>query len=120
MIELNNQQYDQFVWTDEFNYQSVAEQTERALNGAQHIEKTTIPVGRAITLWSQQESYDVFKALFDFAQSQLSAFQITIRGAIHTVVWDHTQQPVTGTEIKQYSDAPPDAFENVTLKFKTV
>ncbi|WP_046005781.1 hypothetical protein [Pseudoalteromonas rubra] len=120
MIEINGTQHEQFVWVDEFNYQAIAEQSERALNGAPHIEKTAIHVGRPITLQSQLESATIYKALFAHATSTLTDFTITIRGTVYQVMWDHSQQPVTGTPIAMYSDAEPEHFQDVTLKLKTV
>ncbi|AZZ98750.1 hypothetical protein [Pseudoalteromonas sp. R3] len=120
MIELGGQQYGHFVWTDEHNYRSVAEQYERALNGAPHIEKTAIPFGRPITLQSDMEAAEAYKALLSHSQSALDSFAISVRGVLYQVVWDHTQQPVSGEPVSVYCDAEPDFYKNVILKFKTV
>ncbi|WP_462171086.1 hypothetical protein [Pseudoalteromonas xiamenensis] len=120
MIEIANLQLDQFVWIDEFDYSLVTEQTERALNGAPHIEKAIAPSGRPITLQSAMEPKAVFTALFSHAQTTLTQFAITVRGNEYTVIWDHTQKPVTGTPIISFSDVEPDNFEHVTLRMKTL
>ncbi|CAM4177452.1 hypothetical protein [Pseudoalteromonas byunsanensis] len=119
MIVINNIQLDNAVWTDEYDYQGVAEQTERALNGAQHIEKTAI-VGRPITIESALEAAALYIALFEHSQTELAAFDITIRGTTFNVVWDHSQKPVTGSPLQYFSDSEPTHFENITLRLKTV
>ncbi|KAF7787201.1 hypothetical protein PRUB_a4080 [Pseudoalteromonas rubra] len=120
MIEINGTLLEQFVWTDEFNYLAVTEQSERALNGATHTEKTAIPVGRPITLQSDLESATIYKALFEHAKGTLTDFPISIRGTDYQVMWDHSQQPVTGTPVALFSDAESEHFQDVILKLKTV
>ncbi|WP_440053377.1 hypothetical protein ACSLBF_10550 [Pseudoalteromonas sp. T1lg65] len=119
MIVINNIQLDNAVWTDEYDYQAVTEQTERALNGAQHIEKTLI-VGRPITIESVLEPAALYIALFEHSQTKLAEFVITIRGTSYTVVWNHNQKPVTGSPLQYFSDSTPTHFENITLRLKTV
>lgn len=120
MIEIANLQLDQFVWIDEFDYSLVIEQTERALNGAAHIEKSTLPNGRPITLHSAWESKAVFTSLFNHAQNTLTGFAISVRGTAFQVMWDHSQKPVTGSPVTPFADVEPDHFEHVTLRLKTL
>ncbi|MEI8642734.1 hypothetical protein P4S60_10350 [Pseudoalteromonas sp. Hal040] len=120
MILLNAQQLDNFVWLNEFDYLPVVEQTERALNGAQHIEKTLVPLGRPIHLYSDFETASTFKPLLEHAQSTLDAFEISIRGTLFTVVWDHTQKAVESTPHTHFSDTEPTHFTNINLRLKTV
>jgi hypothetical protein len=120
MIVINAQQLDNFVWLDEFDYLPVAEQTERALNGAQHIEKTLIPQGRAINLYSDFEAASVFNPLLVHAQTTLAAFEITIRGTLFNVVWDHSQKAVEAVPHAHFADAAPTHFQNINLRLKTV
>ena len=120
MIVINAQQLDNFVWLNEFDYVPVAEQVERALNGAQHIEKTLIPKGRPINLYSDFEAASVFMPLHVHAQTTLTAFEITIRGTVFNVVWDHSQNPVEAVPHTHFSDAAPSHFQNINLRLKTV
>jgi len=120
MILINAQSLDNFVWLNEFDYLPVAEQTERALNGAQHIEKTLIPAGRPIELYSDFEAANVINPLYQHAQTTLEAFAITIRGTAFNVVWDHTQKAVEATPHAHYADAAPMHFQNINLRLKTV
>ncbi|KAA1165484.1 hypothetical protein EU508_00695 [Pseudoalteromonas fuliginea] len=120
MIVINAQQLDNFVWLDELDYSAVAEQSERALNGAQHIEKTIIPAGRSINLYSDFEAASVFNPLFEHANTTLSQFEITIRGTVFNVVWDHSQKAVEGTPHTHFSDSAPTYFQNINLRLKTV
>jgi len=120
MIVINAQSLDNFVWLNEFDYLPVAEQTERALNGAQHIEKTPIPAGRPIYLYSDFEDASVFTPLYEHAQTTLTAFEITIRGNVFNVVWDHSQKAVEAAPHAHFSDAAPAHFQNINLRLKTV
>lgn len=120
MIIINAQQLDNFTWLDEIDYIPVAEQAERALNGAQHIEKTLIPLGRPINLYSDFEQASVVNPLLDHAKTTLDAFEITIRGMVFNVVWDHTQKAVEATPHTYFSDAAPTHYQNVNLRLKTV
>tara|TARA_B100002049_G_C16078812_1_gene376311 strand:- start:782 stop:1144 length:363 start_codon:yes stop_codon:yes gene_type:complete len=120
MIILNAQQLENFVWLNEFDYLPVAEQTELALNGAQHIEKTLIPLGRPIHLHSDMEQASAFKPIFEHAQTTLNAFEISIRGTVFNVVWDHSQKAVESTPHTHFSDAEPTHFTNINLRLKTV
>ncbi|WP_304635542.1 hypothetical protein [Pseudoalteromonas sp.] len=120
MILINAQNLDNFVWLNEFDYLPIAEQTERALNGAQHIEKTLIPLGRPIHLYSDLELASTFKPLFEHAQNTLDAFEISIRGTLFNVVWDHAQKAVECTPYAHFSDAEPTHFTNINLRLKTV
>ncbi|WKD23720.1 hypothetical protein NDQ71_01045 [Pseudoalteromonas sp. KG3] len=120
MIVINAQSLDNFVWLNEFDYLPVAEQTERALNGAQHIEKTLIPQGRPINLYSDFEAASVFTPLYEHAQTTLTAFEITIRGTVFNVVWDHSQKAVEAVPHTHFSDSAPTHFQNINLRLKTV
>ncbi|MCF2829830.1 MULTISPECIES: hypothetical protein [unclassified Pseudoalteromonas] len=119
MIVINAIELPHAVWTDEHDYQAIAEQTELAINGAPHIEKTKLP-GRPITIESVLETASAYIALFDHSRTTLTAFDISIRGTVYTVVWDHSQKPCTGSAVSYYSDAVPDFFENITLRLKVV
>lgn len=119
MIVINAIELPHAVWTDEHDYQAVAEQTELALNGASHIEKTLLP-GRPITIESVLEAASSYIALFDHSRTTLTTFDISIRGTVYTVVWDHSKKPCTGSAVSYYSDAEPDFFENITLRLKVV
>ena len=120
MISIASQLLDNFVWLDEFDHVPVVEQTERALSGEQHIEKTRLPDGRPITLFSEMESAAVFKPLLLHAQTTLTAFEITVRGTVFNVVWDHSNKAVTSKPAVYFSNAEPTNFENITLRLKTV
>jgi hypothetical protein len=111
---------ENFVWSDQFEWARVAQQIEPALNGAQHIENTLLTVGRPITLISSLEPAALFQKIENHMQSNMSSFVININGANYTVAWLHNPLAVTAKPHKQYSDAQPDNFIDVTLTLITV
>lgn len=120
MITLASQQLPHAVWVNEYNYVGVAEHSERALNGAAHIEKTLIPNGQPITIISEMESAAVFSALLHHARNTLSAFTINIKNQPLEVVWAHEQGAIEGTPVANYSDNAPEHFTDIKLHLKTV
>ncbi|WP_022944505.1 hypothetical protein [Pseudoalteromonas ruthenica] len=123
MIEFLDYQLDNFVWTNRFGFSGVAQQEERGLNGAFHIESTPIDVGRPITLSSQTaEPAGRIMPLMELARTTLGAFPLVINGVSYTVKFYHNPNAVVIQTDPDffYSDADPDWFANVTLHFITV
>lgn len=120
MIILDTLELDNFVWLNEFDAVHVTEQNERALNGAQHIEKTAINTGHVIQLYSNLESADVFNPIFEHAKTTLTSFVLVIRDVQHNVTWSHKNKPIDVKPLSLYNDAAPTHFENITLNLRTV
>ncbi|MBQ4836038.1 hypothetical protein [Pseudoalteromonas luteoviolacea] len=117
---LDNIEYPQFVWKNEFQASGIVQQTEFALNGSSHVEKSQVIAGRSVVLESELEDITSFETLFNHSQSTLIEFQITIRGVTFNVIWDHSEAPISAEPHRLFSDAKPDFFRNVVLRFRTV
>ncbi|KZN58536.1 hypothetical protein N473_26405, partial [Pseudoalteromonas luteoviolacea CPMOR-1] len=75
---LDNIEYPQFVWKNEYQALGIVQQTEFALNGSSHVEKSQIIAGRSIVLESELEDISSFETLFNHSQNTLTSFQISI------------------------------------------
>lgn len=119
MISFSSITLTNFVWLDQYEFSGVVQQQERALNGAPHIENTLVSVGRPITLFSDIEDADLFKALQAHALANQAPFNMNINGTTHSVIWRHLPQAVSGKPIARFSDGEPEYFEKITLTLQT-
>lgn len=117
---VNAIEIDNFIWQDELAFFGIYQQSERALNGAQSIEKSIVETGRPITLFSSLEEYSLYSSLFLECKKALDSFEIEIRGTIFLVTWDYEQGPISGEPFNSYSDESPTHVRNLTLRFITV
>jgi hypothetical protein len=120
MITIGALTLSNFIWSDQFNYASVAQQIEPALNGASHIENTKLTAGRPITLTSDIEPAALFKSILSHSDTTLDKFAININGTDFNVMWLYNPIAVTGKPHQSYSDSEPDYFQDIILTLVTV
>ncbi|MCU8010892.1 hypothetical protein [Shewanella sp. SM74] len=121
MITLDTLQLPHFIWLNRFGYTLFVSSTEFALDGSQHVEVAAKQAGRPVVLFSDAEALSVFNALEAHANSKgANSFNLDINGTALTVMWDYSEQPISGTPAINYSDTDPDEIEAITLKLITV
>tara|TARA_R110002033_G_scaffold124195_1_gene166312 strand:- start:175 stop:540 length:366 start_codon:yes stop_codon:yes gene_type:complete len=121
MITLDTIPLPQFIWLNRFGYTPFVSSAEFALDGAQHVEVAAKQAGRPVVLFSDAEALAVFTGLEAHANtSGATNFNLDINGTTLTVMWDYSEQPISGTPAINYSDTDPDEIDAITLKLITV
>lgn len=116
------------LWSDEFAWSPVAQNTERSVTGALLVDVATRQDGMPITLtgterhaWLLRPEVQALRAWVALAGQ---AFTLTINGQAFTVLFDHGTDEVSRAfvvaQLVDYSDpAPQDYYCSVTLRFIT-
>lgn len=121
MIVLDNTELTDFVWQNRTGYTPWRASQEYALDGSQHLELATVQAGRPIVLYGDYVPTILFDALESHAAAAgANSFTLQLHGDELTVMWDYSNQPVTGTPSFNYSDQAPEAYDAVSLRLITV
>ena len=116
------------VWSDEFAWSPVSQNTERSVTGALLVDVSTRQGGMPITLtgterhaWLLRPEVQALRAWLALPEQ---VFTLTINGQAFTVLFDHGTDEVSRAfvvaQLVDYSDpAPQDYYCSVTLRFIT-
>lgn len=116
------------LWSDEFAWSPVSQNTERSVTGALLIDVSTRQGGMPITLtgterhaWLLRPEVQALRAWLALPEQ---VFTLTINGQAFTVLFDHGTDEVSRAfvvaQLVDYSDpAPQDYYCSVTLRFIT-
>ena len=116
------------VWSDEFAWSPVAQNTERSVTGALLVDVSTRQDGMPITLTGTERHAWLLRpevqALRAWVALPGQVFTLTINGQAFTVLFDHGTDEVSRAfvvaQLVDYSDpAPQDYYCSVTLRFIT-
>lgn len=121
MISLDGITLPQFIWLNRFGYSSFVSRAEFSLDGSQHVEVASKQAARSVVLYSDGEVLSLFEALEIHANTTGSnSFIVDINGTVLTVMWDYSDQPISGVPAINYSDGDPEQIDAITLKLITV
>ncbi|MCL1048466.1 hypothetical protein L2755_02305 [Shewanella abyssi] len=121
MITFDTIELPHFVWLNRFGYSSFVSRREFALDGSQHVEVASKQAARPVVLYSDAESLSLFKMLEAHANTAgASSFNLDINGTALSVMWDYSEQAISGTPTINYSDEAPEQIDAITLKLITV
>lgn len=110
-------------WTDEYTWSPVEQTSTYTTTGALLIEEATKQAGRPITLegaidrtWCPRSMVDQLHA---WAQTAGTVLTLTLRGAPHSVIFDHSKSALQGLPVLFYQDASvaSDDWYYPTLRF---
>ena len=80
-------------WTDEYSWQPVEQETEFSITGALIVQTGERQAGRPITLAGETDRSTLLRAALDqlatWAATPGQEMTLTMRGAAHTVIFDH-------------------------------
>lgn len=113
---------DNLLWTNRHSIQRVSSTMKRALNGAPHVQQTTIVAGYSLLFgtkdgWLSAAKFEAIKA---HSESTLTPFTLVNGSDSMSVIWDHTSGPaVVGSDLFDHVSGD-DNVTNVILKFLTV
>lgn len=113
---------DDFLWTDEFGWQSVEQTTEYTTTGALVIDTWAKQAGRPITLAGSEthawcERGDLLTMRTWATQPGLQMTLTGLRGITRTVVFDHQAGAISAQPVVDFSDPIDSDPYAVTLKF---
>ncbi|UCX05423.1 hypothetical protein [Shewanella glacialimarina] len=120
MIILGTIELPHFIWLNRFGYTPHVSSREFALDGSQHIEIASKQAGRSIVLYSEGEALAIFELLESHANLTVTAFELQINGQVLSVMWDFSEQAISGIPTINYSDGDPEQIDAITLKLITV
>ncbi len=121
MIVLDTIVMDECVWLNGIGYSPFSSSQEFSLNGAQIVEVAKKLAGQPIQLFSDAESFETYMQIQEHANTKgTEEFVLTINGEPYQVMWDYSQQPVTGVPSQLFSDADPETIEALTMNLITV
>lgn len=113
------------MWSDEFEWQQVEQNTKYSITGALILQAATKLKGRPITLTGSDSHGWISRAdlltLLAWRALPAQTFSLVVRGeAARTVVFDHERGAIEAAPIIDYSD--PDAADQyrVVLRFTEV
>ncbi|WP_143869877.1 hypothetical protein [Catenovulum sediminis] len=108
----------EFTWQNRHGYSPVSASNQYATDGALFIEQSTVLAGRPIILTSNSEPTALFTQLEAHAAANAgNEFTLSINGTDYNVMWDFSQQAVSGSPDINFADADPDYINNITLRF---
>ncbi|MCR9089879.1 hypothetical protein [Algiphilus sp.] len=111
---------DDIVWTDELDWEPVAQARARTLNGGQIIEETTLQGGRPITLgggvWVPRSTVLSLRTL---AATAAQTHTLDLRGDTYTVAFVRPN-PIQAVPVIRYADPVPDDPHEITIRLITV
>lgn len=108
----------EFIWQNRFGYSPVSAQKSYATDGALFIEQSQVLAGRPIVLTSDSEPTAVFNQLESHAAANAAnEFTLSINGTNYNVMYDFSQQAVSGSPDINFADAEPDYINNIVLRF---
>lgn len=121
MIILDGINLPEFIWLNRTGYTPWRVSHEYALDGSQHIEVAAVQAGRAIVLYCDSVTAEIFDALEAHAvNAGANSFALQVHSNELTVMWDYQEQPVTGYPLFNYSDQEPEIYDTVNLRLITV
>jgi hypothetical protein len=112
---------DDLEWTDEHSYSPVVQAVEHTTTGALIIDNYAKQAGRPITLQGAQDrawvALSVVQTLRAWAQVPGLVLSLSLRGAAHSVVYDHARTALEAQPIMFFSDPAADDFYQIALRF---
>src|SRR5690606_9907066 len=116
---------EQLEWTDEFEWDAVAQEQERSLSGALIVQEGVKRYGRAITLASNGGAWfrlATVRALEALRDQPGKIMQLTLpTGAQHHVTWNRTDgAPLAATPLFRQVNPGADDLYEITLRLITV
>lgn len=120
-----NEGGEQIEWTDEFEWDPVAQEQERSLSGALIVQEGHKRYGRPITLQSNGGAWFALatvRALEAKRETAGAVMLLTLpNGAQHYVTWNRSAgTPVQATPIWRAVNPGPDELYELTLRLITV
>jgi len=108
-------------WRDEYQWEPVAQERERALDGSLHVHETPRQAGRPVTLTGAWAQRSLLETLREQALPTTDAMTLTLEdGRTFTVRWRRGDGPALEAEPVHPLTAPPeDHLYKVTLRFLT-
>ena len=108
----------EFIWQNRFGYSPVRAQKSFSTDGALFIEQSQVQAGRPIILTSESEPVELFRQLESHAAANVTnEFTLSINGTDYTVMWDFSDQAISGSPDISFADADPDYINNIVLRF---
>lgn len=114
-----------YYWSDEHTWSPVKQTTQRSLTGALVVSVATEISGRPITLQSMtdEEAWMPLSTLNQLRQWAAGAgkeLQLTLRGEVRTVIFNHEGGAIEAAPVKHMNDVQSDDWYVVTLRFLEV
>lgn len=118
--------HDDLFWVDENAWSPVKQTVERSLTGALVVDIAGLTAGQPITLapydqgsaWMPRSVVDQLRTWAATAGLQMT---LVLRGATHTVMWRHHDEPALSAEpVQHFDDVQPTDFYRVSLKLMKV
>lgn len=110
---------DDMLWTDEYEWTPVEQQTSYSLTGALVVEVAARTAGRPITLAGDDDhgwiTRTVLEALRTAAAIPGQEFVLTLRGVAHDVIF--AADPIAAQQVFEVRDPNADDYYIATLKF---
>lgn len=107
---------DHLVWTDEFDWVPVAHSSERSLTGKLLIEEASLTKGRPITLSNDWATRDVIEQIYALASLPGQTHTLDLHGRTFTVMFNHTDTPVSAVPIKPHNVPDSNDYYQLTLR----
>lgn len=116
---------DQLEWTDEFEWDPVAQEQERSLSGALHISEGVKRFGRPITLASNEGAWFTLATVraLEVLRDQIGIQMLLTlpTGATHYVTWNRAAgAPVEAQPLWRRVNPGDDELYQITLRLITV
>lgn len=116
---------DDLVWPDELLWSAVEQVSERSITGALIVNAGVKVGGQPITLQSPDETSgwitgSVLAQLSAWAQIPLQQMTLTLGASVRTVIFRHEEAALEAKPVVDFSDAGPDDFYTLTLRFTDV
>jgi hypothetical protein len=112
---------DALSWADEYSWSPVLQTKTYTTTGALLIEEATRQTGRPISLEGTQDRTWCTRALVDtlrgWAATANITLQLTLRGVLRTVTFDHERGALQGLPVLFYADS---AIESADLYVPTI